>query len=203
MRAPRRNLSCDSLSSQGLSPTARSKTPPPIREGSPPKPGREPQLGRDHSSGVKATPAAGIILLRERPAVSELDDAAWESQELEVLIGRYHVVDALRSGRDRLVALRYGGEWHFPGGAKRQADRGPLQTACRELHEEFLGGAGDAAPELAATLFAKVSISVSSRPYVQYVFVADEADARCSWRLLGAFPEACEPSCRRTTARSS
>ena len=22
------------------------------------------------------------------------------------------------------------GEWHFAGGAKRQADRGPLQTAC-------------------------------------------------------------------------
>lgn len=125
-----------------------------------------------------ATPAAGIILIRERPAFSELDDAAWGETELEVLIGRYEVVNALRSRRDRLVALRYPGEWHFPGGAKRQADRGPLQTACREMWEEFLGGSGDSAPELAATLFTKVSLSLAGRQYVQYVFVADAEDNR-------------------------
>jgi 8-oxo-dGTP pyrophosphatase MutT (NUDIX family) len=134
------------------------------------------------------TPAAGIILLRERPAISELDDAAWESQELEVLIGRYEVVDALRSTRDRLVALRYPGEWHFPGGAKRQTDTGPLQTACRELQEEFLGESSVAAPELAATLFTKVPLDISGRRYVQYVFVADEANNRC--RLGGPYSHA-------------
>lgn len=136
--------------------------------------------GRSSSSDAEVvTPAAGIILLREKPAISELDDAAWETQELEVLIGRYEVVDALRSTRDRLVALRYPGEWHFPGGAKRQTDTGPLQTACRELQEEFLGGCIGAAPELAATLFTKVSLGISGRRYVQYVFVADEANNRC------------------------
>ena len=31
------------------------------------------------------------------------------------------------------------GQWHFPAGARRQADRRPLQT-CREFHEELLGG---------------------------------------------------------------
>jgi len=180
----------------------RAKTPPPTSPGA-----RLPGSVRPHKAltekvghssrladgrwvradAESATPAAGIILLREKPAISELDDAAWEPQELEVLIGRYEVVNALRSGRDRLVALRYPGEWHFPGGAKRQADRGPLQTACRELDEEFLGGVrgnisestgGENAPELAATLFTKVSLSLAGRQYVQYVFVADEADNR-------------------------
>ena len=42
---------------------------------------------------------------------------------------------ALKSERDRPVRARFPGEWHFPAGARRQADRGPLQTACREFHE--------------------------------------------------------------------
>ena len=136
-RSPRRNHSCSSFSdllhqSQLSTPTAnkRAKTPPPTSPGArllgsvrPHKamtekgPSRLPAGRRARADAESATPAAGIILLREKPAVSELDDAAWEVQELEVLIGRYEVVDALRSGRDRLVALRYPGEWHFPGGA--------------------------------------------------------------------------------------
>ena len=81
---------------------------------------------------------------------------------MEVLIGRYEVINALRSERHRCVPMRFAGEYHFPGGAKRQTDLGPLQTACRELHEEFGVGVMQAEamgpPELAATLFCKARI---------------------------------------------
>ena len=80
--------------------------------------------------------------------------------------------------------MRFAGEYHFPGGAKRQTDRGPLQTACRELYEEFgigvlagdgsdTGGAGGAGgtgsgtlapPELAATLFCKAHVDLCDDP---------------------------------------
>lgn len=80
--------------------------------------------------------------------------------------------------------MRFAGEYHFPGGAKRQTDSGPLQTACRELYEEFgigvlagdgsgtggTGGAGGtgsgtlAPPELAATLFCKAHVDLCDDP---------------------------------------
>ncbi len=66
---------------------------------------------------------AGIILVREPP-----------QGELEVLIGRYEVINAFRSERQRLVPMRFAGEYHFPGGAKRQTDLGPLQTARWLVH---------------------------------------------------------------------
>ena len=76
------------------------------------------------NTSSNAVLAAGIILVRKT-----------EGSELEVLIGQYEVVNALKSERDRPVRARFPGEWHFPAGARRQADRGPLQTACREFHE--------------------------------------------------------------------
>lgn len=88
---------------------------------------------------TEANQAAGIILVRE-PQPQE--GTAGMPPELEVLIGRYEVINALKSKRNEPIAQRYPGEWHFPGGTKRQADRGPLQTACRELCEEFLVGVG-------------------------------------------------------------
>ncbi|KAL1512425.1 hypothetical protein AB1Y20_005681 [Prymnesium parvum] len=135
---------------------------------------------------------AGIILLRSPP-----DGGG----ELQLLIGQYEVVNALRSERDKAVLMRFPGEWHMPGGAKRQADLGPLQTACRELQEEFLVGGGSGL-ELRATLFRKTAMEVAVKDgvwqgggaesearrgdsgaerversrYDVYVFVADAAD---------------------------
>ena len=138
-----------------------SRTASPLRTASAPDaPGRVAQRGTPSQQGVLA---AGVILLREPP----------EKGEMEVLIGRYEVINAFRSERHRkCVPMRFAGEYHFPGGAKRQTDLGPLQTACRELHEEFgvgvhLGtrGAGMQAeamgpPELAATLFCKTHVAL-------------------------------------------
>ena len=133
-----------------------SRTASPLRAASADTPGRVAQRGG--APAQQGVLAAGVILLREP-----------EEGEMEVLIGRYEVINAFRSERHRkCVPMRFAGEYHFPGGAKRQTDLGPLQTACRELHEEFgvgvhLGtrGAGMQAeeamgpPELAATLFCK------------------------------------------------
>ena len=147
-----------------------------------------------------ATQAAGIILVREPQRQQGAERGAEcipsemaEMAELEVLIGRYEVINALKSKRNEPVAQRYPGEWHFPGGTKRQADRGPLQTACRELCEEFLVGlnafgsfggdwssggvgAGSGPAQLKAVLFLTVSLELQSQRYEQYVFVADVAD---------------------------
>jgi 8-oxo-dGTP pyrophosphatase MutT (NUDIX family) len=136
-----------------------SRTASPLRVGS--APAAASQRGAPSQQGVLA---AGVILLREP-----------EEGEMEVLIGRYEVINAFRSERHRkCVPMRFAGEYHFPGGAKRQTDLGPLQTACRELHEEFgvgvhLGtkGAGMQAeamgpPELAATLFCKAHVALCS-----------------------------------------
>ena len=147
-----------------------------------------------------ATQAAGIILVREPQRQQGAERGAEcipsemaEMAELEVLIGRYEVINALKSKRNEPVAQRYPGEWHFPGGTKRQADRGPLQTACRELCEEFLVGlnafgsfggdwssggvgAGSGPAQLKAVLFSTVSLELQSQRYEQYVFVADVAD---------------------------
>ena len=138
-----------------------SRTASPLRTASAPDaPGRVAQRGAPSQQGVLA---AGVILLREPP----------EEGEMEVLIGRYEVINAFRSERHRkCVPMRFAGEYHFPGGAKRQTDLGPLQTACRELHEEYLAGHG-AAPELSATLFCKVDFPLAGRTYAQYVFIAD------------------------------
>ena len=141
-----------------------SRTASPLRTASAPDaPGRVAQRGAPSQQGVLA---AGVILLREPP----------EEGEMEVLIGRYEVINAFRSERHRkCVPMRFAGEYHFPGGAKRQTDLGPLQTACRELHEEFgvgvhLGtrGAGMQAeamgpPELAATLFCKAHVALRTQ----------------------------------------
>lgn len=88
---------------------------------------------------------------------------------MEVLIGRYEVINGLKSERNRRpVPMRFAGEYHFPGGAKRQTDLGPLQTACRELHEEFGIGVMNSSsgvmgpPELAATLFRKAQVDLGS-----------------------------------------
>lgn len=99
---------------------------------------------------------AGIILLRDPSATHRAEGET----ELEVLIGQYEVVNALRSERMNPVLMRFPGEWHMPGGAKRQADFGPLQTACRELQEEFMVGGG-ANLELCATLFCKTAMEVA------------------------------------------
>ena len=136
-------------------------SPLPSRAASAPDAGRVAQRGTPSQQGVLA---AGVILLREP-----------EEGEMEVLIGRYEVINAFRSERHRTcVPMRFAGEYHFPGGAKRQTDLGPLQTACRELHEEFgvgvhLGtrGVGMQAeamgpPELAATLFCKAHVALCS-----------------------------------------
>ena len=145
-----------------------SRTASPLRTASAPDaPGRVAQRGAPSQQGVLA---AGVILLREPP----------EEGEMEVLIGRYEVINAFRSERHRkCVPMRFAGEYHFPGGAKRQTDLGPLQTACRELHEEFgvgvhLGtrGAGMQAeamgpPELAATLFCKAHVALRTQPQPQ------------------------------------
>ena len=113
---------------------------------------------REHKAAEQPLPllqGAGIILLRDSCSCDHSG-----GKELEVLIGQYEVVNALRSDRQQPVMMRFPGEWHMPGGAKRQADFGPLQTACRELQEEFLVGGGTGL-ELAATLFLKTALEVS------------------------------------------
>ena len=99
-----------------------SRTASPLRAASADTPGRVAQRGGAPSQ--QGVLAAGVILLREP-----------EEGEMEVLIGRYEVINAFRSERHRkCVPMRFAGEYHFPGGAKRQTDLGPLQTACTPRH---------------------------------------------------------------------
>ena len=99
-----------------------SRTASPLRAASADTPGRVAQRGG--APAQQGVLAAGVILLREP-----------EEGEMEVLIGRYEVINAFRSERHRkCVPMRFAGEYHFPGGAKRQTDLGPLQTACTPRH---------------------------------------------------------------------
>jgi len=145
--------------SAGSSPL-QSRRASPLRHASPlHQPSQPPQGPSRQPTQPERILAAGIILLREP-----------EEGEMEVLIGRYEVINGLKSERNRRpVPMRFAGEYHFPGGAKRQTDIGPLQTACRELHEEFGIGVMNSSsgvmgpPELAATLFRKAQVDLGSQ----------------------------------------
>ena len=94
-----RNLSDDppASSPNGLRPPEGAATPPRVRSprgsrSSSPRPVRGSGLAVGNTSS-NAVLAAGIILVRKP-----------EGSELEVLIGKYEVVNALKSERDRPVA---------------------------------------------------------------------------------------------------
>lgn len=61
----------------------------------------------------------------------------------QVLLGQSQVQNWVRSERGRPVAMRYGGEWKFPGG-RQEVGEELEQTALRELAEEFGVQASDA-----------------------------------------------------------
>uniref|UniRef100_A0A7S1BRS9 Nudix hydrolase domain-containing protein n=1 Tax=Corethron hystrix TaxID=216773 RepID=A0A7S1BRS9_9STRA len=92
----------------------------------------------------------------------------------KVLLGQSQVKNWLCStspAPDETVAMRYPGEWKFPGGVWEEKDGSVRETALRELREEFVGIDTAASPVLHA-IGVRVTLPVRGRQYRMHNFVA-------------------------------
>ena len=70
------------------------------------------------------------------------------------------------------------GEWKFPGGVQEESDSSLLDTALRELQEEFLGVELSVCPQSPCLymMSQKLTIPIQSKQYLMHNFIAFESE---------------------------
>ncbi|KAJ9454019.1 hypothetical protein DIPPA_13031 [Diplonema papillatum] len=97
-----------------------------------------------------------------------------EERGWEVLLTESEVINWLKSTREKLVPMRYGGEWKLAGGNVDEGET-PDEAARRELEEEVLAETNRPVLPINAKLHpftVKQTRPIRSRSNIIYVFVA-------------------------------
>eukprot|EP01059_Diplonema_ambulator_P034314 TRINITY_DN7618_c0_g1_i2.p1 TRINITY_DN7618_c0_g1~~TRINITY_DN7618_c0_g1_i2.p1 ORF type:complete len:287 (+),score=46.55 TRINITY_DN7618_c0_g1_i2:40-900(+) len=108
--------------------------------------------------------SATVILVRQR-------DGVWET-----LMAESEVINWMKSSREKLVPMRYGGEWKLAGGNLDEGET-PLEAGKRELEEEILSETNiPALPQDAVLrpLCVRQTRPIRSRSNMIYFFIAME-----------------------------